>query len=71
MHSFRLYKFRGRDVIAIEVGRDCWRVRFVEYDNVLQHTALVDPREIRPTPFTVQRIREDGRRIGSLELKGN
>lgn len=66
MHSFRLYKYRGRSVIAMEVERDHWRVRFVEYDNVLQHTAIVDPREIQPTPFTVPRVREDGRRVGSL-----
>lgn len=66
MHSFRLYMYRGRQVIAMEVKRDCWKVRFVEYDNVLQHVALVDPREIQPTPFTVPRITEDGRRVGSL-----
>lgn len=69
MHTFRLYRYRGRDVIAIETGDDIWKVRFVEYDNVLQHVALVDPREIQPTPFTVPRVRADGRRIGSIEME--
>lgn len=51
MVKHRIYLFRGREVVLMEDrGQCCWRVRFVEYARV-QHTALIDPREVIATPF--------------------
>lgn len=69
MHTFRIYKYKGRDVIVMEVEPNCWRVRFIEY-NTLQHTALVDPREVQPTPYTWRALTPDGRRVGSIPQEG-
>ena len=66
MHKFRVYRFRGREVIVMEAEPRCWRVRFIEYGRLEHHTALVDPKEIQPTPWTVSRVTADGRLLGRL-----
>lgn len=52
-HSFRVWRLRGRSVILMSGQYECWRVRFIESGR-LMHTALCDPREVAPTPFTIR-----------------
>lgn len=51
--AHRVWKFRGRDVVLVDYDSTrAVHIRFVERGQ-LTHSAVINPTELQPTPFTI------------------